>query len=111
VSGETITRLRGTVTGSGRRGDKSVDWSDPDELVTSGWLIVPRGSTEDNAGRSAVTDELELFREGAAVDIAAADRLVFRGDTYEVQGDPDVFSDPDDPSTDSMSVTVRKVEG
>lgn len=111
MTGVTVTRLRGTVTGTGRRGDSAMDWSNPDELTTTGWLIVPKGSSEDNAGRTAVTDELEMYREGGPVDITASDRVTFRDDTYEVQGDPDVFTDPDDPSTDSMTVTVRKVTG
>jgi hypothetical protein len=114
VTGETITRQRGTRTDSGRRGDHPIDWSNPDEETSTGWLITPKGSSEDNAGRSSVTDDLELYREGEAVDIVAADRLILRGDAshpYEVQGDPDVWDDPDDPAMASMTVTARKVKG
>lgn len=111
MSGETITRLRATTVVAGRMGSDRPNWDGPvDDLEIPGWLITPKGSTEDNTDRTAVADLIELFGPSDA-DVRAADRLTVRGEPWEVEGDPDVWTDPDDRSLDSTVVTARRVTG
>jgi hypothetical protein len=66
----------------------TADW----EHAVAEWseqaLIAPRSGDEDQAdGRQAVVELLELFMTPGA-DIAAHDRVVVRGDLFEVDGPP-----------------------
>lgn len=87
---ETVTRLRGTAVEDPYSGEMTgVDWSTPAELALTTLAPAeprPSGEPVQNA-RNAVTSGWTLYlREGA--DVLAGDRMLVRGGTYEVEGDP-----------------------
>lgn len=109
-AGETFTILTpDTTTNRYGRTTTDPDWSGATETAVVG-LFAPQSSLEDNDGRSAVTSEARLYLP-AGTAITAACRVEVRGDTYEVIGDPAVWSDPFGGSVEGVDVQVRKVVG
>ena len=69
------------------------------------------GSQEDTGGgREGVVDAWDLFCPAGA-DLAATDRVEVRGDVYEVDGQPAVWTSPYGSGRGGMQVTLRRVEG
>lgn len=83
---ETVTRLRGTET-TNRNNDTVINWDDPDDEDITSCLFAPGGTSEDHDGRNAVIVNPTLYAPSGS-DIAANDRLVVRGLTYDVDGEP-----------------------
>lgn len=52
-----------------------------------GCLIAPGGSSENTTGANQVTADLTIYAP-PAVDVVATDRIVARGQQFEVIGDP-----------------------
>lgn len=97
---QSAVRVRaGTRTDRG--GNTVKDWSEGavDRLTVTGLNIQPNTQNEDtDATRSAVITGYRVqSAEGTAPDIAAADRIEWRGETFEVQGEvaawPELFAD------------------
>lgn len=110
MTGETITRLRGTAT-EDRYGDEVFDWSDPAELDIDGCAIAPRESAEDGAdGRQAVIVGLTIYAPAGA-DVLPSDRLRVRGDDHEVDGEPGVWTNPWTGVTAGVEIRTRRVDG
>ena len=87
--GETVTRLRATTVTDPYSGEATgLDWSSPNSLAILGCAFNPGGSTEPvQDSRNAVITKPEVYAPVDA-DVLAGDRLVVRGDTYEVDGRP-----------------------
>lgn len=87
---ETVTRQRGVATTDPYSGEATgIDWSTPTTLaITTLALAEPRPSQEpvQNA-RNAVTTGYTLYLPTGS-DVTAADRMVVRGETYDVLGEP-----------------------
>lgn len=97
---QSAVRLRaGSKTDRG--GNTSPDWSPGavSELAVTGLNIQPNGQAEsvDEQRNAVVTGYRVQSAEGTAPDITAADRLVWRGQTFEVDGEvatwPELFTD------------------
>lgn len=95
---QSAVRMRaGTRTDRG--GNTVVDWSTPALLTVTGLNIQPtqqsESVTEDRD--SAVTGYRVQSAEGTAPDIRARDRITWRAEVYEVDGEvavwPELFSD------------------
>lgn len=110
--GETVTRLRGTATGDPYSGENSaVSWTDPDELDIEGCAFNPGVSTEPlQDARNAVITRPEVYAPPDA-DVEAGDRLVVRGDTYEVVGNPQDWRSPFTGWQPGLAIQLELVEG
>ena len=103
----TVTIVHPGTTTDGY-GDTVADWSGATE-ETSPARVTQRTATEDNNGRAATITEWRLLLPATAT-IAAADRVTWNGDTFEVVGDP-VEAVRRSATVHHVEVTLRKVEG
>ena len=106
---ETVTRLRATTTTDGY-GDTVTDWSSPSSLVLSARGVEPVSSSEDNDGRQAVITGFRVYL-GAGADVLAGDRVVMRGTTYDVDGQPADWRSPWGTSLGGIVVALTAVSG
>lgn len=110
MAGETVTRLRGTVD-EDRYSNAVVDWTSPDELAIEGAAIAPTASTEDNNGRTAVVSDLTVYLP-AGSDVIAGDRMLVRGETFKVDGDPFDWRHPTVANApEGLEVHLRRAAG
>lgn len=110
--GETVTRLRATKTVDpySQRVDQ-LDWTDPDSLDITGCGIADGGSTEPiEASRTPLQVDFDVITEATA-DITADDRLVVRGLSCVVVGQPFAWRQPFTGWAAGMVVRARIVEG
>lgn len=107
--GETVTILRGQAT-IDRYGNTTVDWTTPTRTDIDGVAVAPRTSGEEHAGRTAVIVGLTLYLPAGA-DMRATDRVVARGSTYEVVGDPAVWVSPYTGAQPGIEVAVERYDG
>jgi hypothetical protein len=70
----------------------------------------PGGTSEVADGRLAVVTEPTLYLPANA-DLHAADRVVLRGRTFEVDGVPAVWVNPYDGATKGVVAPLREVTG
>lgn len=83
---EEVTILTATET-TDRYGDTVLDWSDPTSETVEA-ICYPTTSSEDNDKRTAlITGLTVLFPTADAPPLGHRDRLVARGETWEVDGD------------------------
>jgi len=75
-----------------RYGNVVRDWAAPLSLVVLG-IVYPRTTSEDNDGRTAVIQGITVLLP-AGTNVAAENRIVARGRTYEVVGDPSDWRSP-----------------
>lgn len=110
--GETVTRLRGTTTTDPYSGQSTqIDWTTPDSLDIDGCAFNPGESSEPlQTARNAVLTRPEVYAPPES-DILAGDRLVVRGDTYEVQGHPQDWRSPFTGWRPGLVVPLERVEG
>lgn len=85
---ESITRIRpGTKT---LRGSEVPDWSESkvNTLTISGCSVQPATTSLSMDGRVlAINEQMTAFLpEGS--DVIAGDRIVYNGETYEINGEP-----------------------
>jgi hypothetical protein len=95
VATQTITRQRAPLGAANpaRYNAQERDWSDPDELDISQCSVQPQPVAEvvDGSGRDAVPSRWLVIAPPGA-DVLAADRIAWAGDTYDVDGQPLVFT-------------------
>jgi hypothetical protein len=94
-SGETATRLRAALVLDGYSNEPTQrNWNDVTEVTIPGVAFNPGSSNEPSeVGRNAVITQPEVYAPFDA-DVLAGDRLVVRGDTYEVDGNPAAWRSP-----------------
>ena len=111
LGGESVTVLTpATVTNRYGRTTVEPTWDDPAATAVAGCLFAPQSTSEDHDGRTTVLVGARLYMPtGTAV--AAADRIVIRGVTYEVDGEPSVWVDPSGGDLDGIEVQLKKVDG
>lgn len=110
--GETVTRLRGTpVTDPYSAEVTDLDWANPDALPIPGCGFAPSGSTEPlEQGRSAVITTPTVYAPAGA-DVLAHDRLIVRGRTWQVKGDPADWRHPMTGWTPGLVIQLEEVAG
>ena len=85
-NGQTVTRLRPGV--KTQRGSQVPDWSNVERLEISYCSVQPAGTSLSQDGRVlGVSDGYTVYLPPDA-DVKAGDRIVYDGDTYEINGDP-----------------------
>lgn len=110
--GETVTRLRGTPVLDRYSGEQTgISWKAPDALDIPGCGFNPGGSSEPTQdGRNAVITRPEVYAPADA-DVTAADRLVVRGDTYQVDGKPAEWRSPLTGWAPGLVIALKEVQG
>lgn len=99
----------GTVTDP-YSGESSADWSTPTTRAES-CAVAPGGSTEPNeVARNAIDSDFDLIFDHAP-GITAADRVVVRGLTCEVDGRPFTYRSPFTGWVPGTVVRVKVREG
>lgn len=106
--GESVTRLRAPA-GDGIHDD--FDWSAAVSTPLGGWAVDDTASTASvEPGREPVVSDFVLYRQEPA-DVASTDRLVVRGKTCEVQGNPSELVNPFTGWRPGQVVRAKIVEG
>lgn len=112
ANGETVTRLRATAVTdpySGEANGKS--WTGPSQLDIEGCGFNPGGSSEPvQNSRNAVITKPEVYAPADA-DVLSGDRLVVRGVTYEVAGNPAAWVSPFTGWAPGLVIALDLVEG
>lgn len=110
--GETATRLRAFITLDPYSGEETEkDWSTPYELAIPGCAFNPGQSSEpDQVGRNAVITQPEVYAPFGS-DVLAGDRIVIRGQTFDVDGQPASWVNPFSGWAPGLVITLKGVEG
>lgn len=110
--GETVTRLRGTPVVDRYSGEQTgISWANPDALEIPGCGFNPGGSSEPTQdGRNAVITRPEVYAPSDA-DVQSGDRLVVRGDTFEVDGKPAAWISPFTGWAPGTVIALKEVQG
>lgn len=114
--GETVTRLRAAMILDPYSGEATqAAWDDeanpPSSLAIEGCAFNPGGSTEPTQeGRNAVITRPEVYAPADA-DVLAGDRLVVRGLTYDVEGDPADWRSPFTGWQPGLVIALERVSG
>lgn len=91
--GETVTRLRAPLV-EDRFNDEVPDWDHAVSVDIAGWGVSQDATSEAfETGRDATVSDFTLYRQESA-DVLPTDRLVIRGKTCEVVGDPFTWRSP-----------------
>lgn len=102
---DTVTRQRGSVS-EDAYGNSVVSWANP-ATATLRASVQPQDSSEQVADESRVVVRYRVHLEPDA-DVTAADRIVWRGSYYEVDGEPEMHSI--DGVAHHLELLVRRVE-
>ncbi len=109
-NGETVTRLRAPAVTDRYNAEKR-DWSTAVETDLPGCAVAAGGSVEPlEVGRSSVVSDFDVIAP-PATDILATDRLVVRGVTCEVEGQPFDWRHPWTGWQPGMVIKVKAVQG
>ena len=109
--GETVTRLRGvSTTDPYSQTDTLINWDNPGTLEILGCVVYPAGTGETTTvGRTQVRESLTVLMPPES-DVTDQDRLVIRGNTYDVDGVPHAWSNPISGRKPGIQVTaVRRM--
>lgn len=108
--GETVTVLTRTQTGVDRYGKPIYGWPGPGVEI-AGCAVAPRTSEEPvQVGRQAVITGLQVYLP-PGVEIGPYDRLLIRGDTYEVEGDTGEWLNPYSAVWRGVEVACSRIAG
>ena len=104
----SILRKRANVTNV--RGSEVFDWSKTSDLTITGCLVEPGGGSLSLDGR-----ELGIMQGLTAIlppnsDVIAGDHIVYDGNTYEIDGEPKLFSLPTGTVT-NMQLNLKRWQG
>ena len=109
-AGETVTVLARAQTGTDRYGKPEFGWPLPGAEV-GGCAVAPRTSTEPvEVGRQSVITGLTVYMP-SWVTLSPYDRLIVRGVTYRVEGEPGEWRSPFSGWEPGIEVAVTRVEG
>lgn len=109
---QQVTRLRAGQRTT-RGGDTVSDWTaEPEALVISGLSVQPATQNESSLERADYREtRYRLYSEpGTVPDITSLDRIVFEGETYEVDGEVALWPDPFT-GQHHIEATIRRGEG
>lgn len=104
----SIVRKRANVTTV--RGSEVFDWSKTSDITITGCLVEPGGGSLSLDGR-----ELGIMQGLTAIlppnsDVIAGDHIVYDGNTYEIDGEPKLFSLPTGTVT-NMQLNLKRWAG
>lgn len=110
--GETITRLRATAVTDPYSGQPTgSDWSSPSSLDIPGCGFNPGQSSEPlQEARNAIQTQPEVYAPTGS-DILSGDRVVVRGKTYDVDGEPADWRSPFTGWAPGMVIALKRTDG
>lgn len=109
--GETVTVLAAGEVADPYSGETSADWSNPTETEVTDVAVEPRPSSEPTQdARNAVVSGFTLYMPAGAA-ITAQNRVIVRGDTYDVLGDPADWRSPFSGWNPGIVVQCGRTEG
>lgn len=110
--GETITRLRAAAILDPYSGEATdLVWTSPSSLAIKGVAIAPGPTSESaEADRSRLEVRLTLYLPYGA-DVKPLDRVIVRGETYEVEGGRTDWRNPYSGSEPGSVVEVKRDAG
>lgn len=82
---DTVTVLRAPIID--KNGMEKRDWSRSVAFDIKSVMITGRSTTRDFEGRTLQTDDRRTLRAQYDADIQAGDRIVWNGETYEIEGE------------------------
>lgn len=82
----TVTVLRGTSAPSEYGNTTSTDWSNPTRTEVPGCSVQPAPATAYTVDRDTFTTRHQVYMP-PDTDVRSNDRVEWRGDTYDVDGD------------------------
>lgn len=103
---DSIVRQRG-APGSGPYGGGDTDWSNPAEATYAAEVYNPSSLEDLNTGDRVVTRLVAQTYPDA--DITALDRVVWRGNTYEITSDVEPLSMHG--QVRSLRFVIQRVQG
>lgn len=109
--GETVEVLA-LVTGEpDDLGNETKTWGLP--LTVSNVLVAPSSTTDLNGSSRPDGDSttLNLYFPKSFTGVLRGARVIVRGETYEVQGDPFSYDPTITPGAHNLVATVERVEG
>jgi len=107
--GEQVSRSRRSQTGTDRYGEPVYAWTTT--TLAERCSFDPGGSVEPvEVGRAQVVTTPRAYF-CTHPDVVAEDRLILRGATYTVEGDPAHWRDPWGSDVGGTVVELRRVEG
>jgi hypothetical protein len=110
--GETITILRAPYALDEYSGEVTgLNWMLATRITITGCGIAPASSSEPlRDSRSEVDSAVDVYVPVGS-NIRAQDRLIIRGETWSVEGDPAVWSHPMTGWSPGIVVRAKKVDG
>lgn len=110
IRGETVTVITRTKTGG--LDAKGNDVYEDTPVDVSGAVVWPRGSTEQIQRQDQVSTGLTvLLPASSPVKPTAISRMIVRGDTYEVDGNPGDWRSPFTSRRPGFEVQLTRVTG
>ena len=82
---DTVTVLR--AGRSSKRGMEHFDWSDPEEITLTNVQVIGQGTSREFGDRVLNVSDRRTLRALYDADIQAGDRVIWNGDTYEIEGE------------------------
>ena len=82
---DTAKRLRAPITV--KNGMERRDWENADEKTLQNVQITAQSTSEEFAGRVTQSTTRRTFRAGYEADVKPGDRIIWNGDTYEIDGE------------------------
>ena len=82
---DTVTRLRAPI--ESKNGSDYFDWTQATELVITNVQVTAQSTSRDFEGRVLNVSDRRTLRAAYDADIKAGDRIVWQGETYEVEGE------------------------
>lgn len=82
---DTVTRLRATITT--KNGMEYFDWTEASSALINNVQVTAQSTSRDFEGRTLNVSDRRTLRAKYDADIKAGDRIVWEGNTYEVEGE------------------------
>lgn len=110
--GETVTRVRAARVSDPYSGEvERLDWTSTTSAAIPGCGVAPRVSEEPlGEGRALVSTGLVVFAPTGA-DIGRLDRVIARGETWDVDGDPADWRNPFTGWAPGLAVNLKRIGG
>ena len=82
---DTVTVLRAGL--SNKHGMEHYNWAEAEEITLTGVQVTAQGTTREFGDRVLNVSDRRTLRAAYDADIQAGDRVIWNGDTYEVEGE------------------------
>ena len=82
---DTVTRLRAPL--ASKNGMEYFDWTQATSALIKNVQVVAQSTTRDFEGRVLNVSDRRTLRAKYDADIEAGDRIVYKGVTYEIEGE------------------------